>query len=407
MISSADTAFALLQSVCIIIIAGVLGAKIAGRLGVPDIILLLLLGMALGPAGLALLHVPPDSVMSQLSLIAGASFILFEGGMQLSMRVLRKTMVTVVLLATVGVLITATAAGLAASLAWGLPLMGALLLGAVVAPTDPAALIPVFSKVKVSEKLKQTVIAESAFNDATGAILALSLAGMLAGGEAVSLGGALWDLVREAGVGLLVGVGIGYLLAVLTENGRFKSRPLGLWLELSPQLMLLGAISAYVLATRLHGSGFMAAFVAGLVLEGMDDLPTLHFVENLSALFRTVIFVILGSNVDFATIGANLGWGLLVVFVFVFLARPLTVFACALPDRGAQWTWRELFFICWVRETGVMPAALLGLLAAYKLPEFDKIYTVTFLAILFTIIVQAATTNWWARKLGLVELVEK
>jgi cell volume regulation protein A len=95
--------------------------------------------------------------------------------------------------------------------------------------------------------------------------------------------------------------------------------------------------------------------------------------------------------------------GVIVVVVLMLLARPLTVFLCALPDRRARWSFNEMLFMCWTRETGVIPAALAGLLLGVKAPGADVIASVTFVAILMTILIQAPTTKWLAGRLGLLE----
>ena len=114
----------------------------------------------------------------------------------------------------------------------------------------------------------------------------------------------------------------------------------------------------------------------------------------------------------FATIGANLPWdtmadealpGLAVIAVLVLVARPLTVLACALPDRGARWTRSELVFLAWTRETGVVPAALVGVLAALGVPGVDVLASVVAIAILVTLVAQAMPAPWLARRLGLLE----
>lgn len=401
--NAAEISLDLLQGLAVMIVTGVLASRLARMLHIPDILLLLLAGALVGPACLKLMAAPTSSAMSQLILTVGVAFILFEGGLTLSFKSLRPTLVTILLLATVGVIGMAAITGLSASLIWGLPPLVALLLGAISAPTDPAVLIPLFHQVHVQEKCRRTLIAESAFNDATGSILALSLAAALAQGGEMSVAAMGLGMLREAGIGLLVGLLVGYILSVLVLKDAFRLNLFGSWLHLSPQLMLLGAISAYMLAVRNHGNGFMAAFIAGLVLDELEDNPTHHFVENLSSLFRMMIFVSLGSNVNFGMIWANLGWSCVVVLVFLLLARPLVIWLCTLCDRRAKWTFREFVFIAWARPTGVMPAALLGLLASYHLPAYDKIYSVAFLTILVTILLQAGSAGWLARKLDLVD----
>src|SRR4029079_10701305 len=101
--------------------------------------------------------------------------------------------------------------------------------------------------------------------------------------------------------------------------------------------------------------------------------------------------------------GQNLVGGVIVVVIFMLVARPVTVFACALPDRRARWSFNEMLFMCWTRETGVIPAALAGLLVGMKAPGAPLIASVTFIAILMTILIQAPTTKWLGRRLGLLD----
>jgi cell volume regulation protein A len=107
--------------------------------------------------------------------------------------------------------------------------------------------------------------------------------------------------------------------------------------------------------------------------------------------------------VDFALIGQNLIGGIAVTLVLMLIARPATVFLCALPDRRARWTFNEMLFMCWTRETGVIPAALAGLLVGMKAPGAQLIASTTFIAILMTILIQAPSTEWVGGKLDLLE----
>jgi potassium/hydrogen antiporter len=119
-----------------------------------------------------------------------------------------------------------------------------------------------------------------------------------------------------------------------------------------------------------------------------------------------LIFIMLGSQVDLGIVWQYLWPSLGVIVIFIFVARPVTVLISALPDRKARWTWQEIVFMFWVRETGVIPAALAGMAAGAGVMHADVIASVTFLAVLCTIVIQASTTGYVARKLGL-EIGEK
>ena len=128
-----------------------------------------------------------------------------------------------------------------------------------------------------------------------------------------------------------------------------------------------------------------------------------EYVATTSFIMRLFIFILLGAQVDFELMGQYLMGGILVVTILMLVVRPTTVFLCALPDRRAQWSFNEMVFMCWTRETGVIPAALAGLLLGMKAPGAQMIASVTFIAVLMTILIQAPTTKWLGSKLGLLE----
>jgi len=392
----------------VVLFAGALAGMLARRIGIPDIVLYLGTGILLGPAAAGLVDVPAQSSLNQLILLFGASYILFDGGASLRFAVMRQVWITVLLLATVGVVITALVTAVAAHFLLGLPVIVAALLAMTIASTDPATLIPVFKQVKVRERVAQTVISESAANDATGAILTFAVLIVATGGGEMSVSYALGRLGYEALIGVAIGAIAGYLASVLIAHQR-----LGFLQEYLPLVTLMVVAGAYLQASRVSASGFMAVFVAGAVFGNRASfglqLPQAEaerladFILTTALIMRMFIFILLGTQVDFALLDRYL-WGAAgVVAVFMLIARPLTVIFCALPDRQARWHWRELLFMCWTRETGVIPCALAGILVGLDAPGADVIAAVTFMAVLFTIGVQATTTRWLAGQLHLLE----
>jgi potassium/hydrogen antiporter len=397
-----------LMYVGIIIFSGLLGGVLARKIKVPDIVLFLVIGILLGPAVSGVLNVPADSTMNQLLLTIGACYLLFEGGATLRFAVLREIWITLLLISTVGVLITAAFMSVAA--VWlGLPLMVALLLAAVTASTDPATLVPIFKQVPIKDRVSQTVMSESALNDAMGAIATFAVvAYVMSGGESFDLGHAAKDLAWEAGIGLVLGAVVGYGAAFLMAH-----QQLGIFRDATPFVIILAVITVYLLADAVHASGFMAVFTCGVIIGNKEsfNLPLDHheheyledYVGNTALLMRMFIFILLGSQVDFALLTDYLGVGLALLGLFIFVARPLTVFLCALPDRRARWSFRELLFMSWTRETGVIPAALVGMLAGMQVPGVNVVGAITFIFILGTILIQAPTTALLAGRLGLLK----
>jgi potassium/hydrogen antiporter len=174
----------------------------------------------------------------------------------------------------------------------------------------------------------------------------------------------------------------------------------------------MAVIGAYLGADGLEASGFMAVFVFGIMIGNKDAFGFSmgkgeqdkldDFVMTTALVMRMFIFILLGTQVDFVLMKKYLLGGVAVVAVFMLVARPVTVFLCALPDRRVKWTFKEMLFMCWTRETGVIPGALAGLLMGMGAPEAKLIASVTFLAILMTILIQATTTRWLAGKLDLL-----
>jgi potassium/hydrogen antiporter len=406
--SSIEIARHTLLSCGFILAIGTLSTLLAQRIRIPDVAIFLLAGIALGPHGLKLIDIAADSALNQIILLFGASYILFDGGAVLRLPVLKRVWITIVVLATVGVLITAAVVAAAAHLVFGLAPVLALLLGASIASTDPATLVPIFRQIRISERVAQTVMSESAFNDAMAAILTFSVLTVSTGSGHFSFGGALLDLIKQAVIGIAAGVALGYLAALLIAHERWA-----VLAEYAPVVTLVAVIGAYFAASGLQASGFMAVFVFGIVLGNKEsfgfrmedgEVQKLNeFVLSTAFIMRLFIFILLGGQLDFAQMAQHWEGGVAVALILMFVARPITVFVCALPDRRARWRLSELIFMCWTRETGVIPAALAGLLLGAKAPGADVVASVTFVAILMTILIQAPTTEWVGRRLGLLE----
>src|SRR5215471_5227608 len=397
-----------LLSCGLILAIGIIAGLLAQKIKIPDIPVFLVVGMVIGPTVLGLIDIKAGSALNQIILLFGASYILFDGGASLRFDVLKQVWVTIVVIATVGVVITAAVTGLAAYYILDVPLIVALLLGATLGSTDPATLVPIFRQVHIRDRVAQTVVSESALNDATGAVITFGVLTVALGTGDFSLTSSLLDLVKQSIIGIVAGAALGYLGALLIAHEQW-----GFLEEYAPVVTLVAVIAAYFAADGLQASGFMAVFVFGLVLgnkdafgfkmEAGEERKLEEYVTTTAFLARLFIFLLLGAQVDFSLMGHYLAGGVIVVAVFMLVARPLTVFSCALPDRRARWSFNEMLFMCWTRETGVIPAALAGLLLGMKAPGAQMIASVTFIAILMTILIQAPTTEWLGRKLGLLQ----
>ena len=396
------------MSAGLILALGTVTGLLAQKIKVPDVVVFLIVGMAVGPEAAGLIDIRADSGLNHIILLFGASYVLFDGGASLRFEVLKQVWITIVVLATIGVVITAGLTGVAVHLILGAPWIVALLLGAAIASTDPATLVPIFRQVRIRDRVAQTVMSESAFNDAIGAILTFGVLAIAMNTGEFSLSASLLDLLKQAIVGIVAGVVFGYLAALLIAHERWA-----FLMEYAPVVTVVAVIGAYFAADGLQASGFMAVFVFGMVLGNKDSFGFKmeegeqrrldQYVTTTAFIMRLFIFILLGAQVDFTVLRQYLGGGILVVAVFMLVARPVTVLLCALPDRRARWSMREVLFMCWTRETGVIPAALAGLLLGMKAPGARMIASVTYIAVLMTILIQAPTTKWLGSKLGLLE----
>jgi potassium/hydrogen antiporter len=407
-----ETAKHTLMSGGLILGFGTVAGWLAQKARIPDVAAFLLSGMLIGPQVLGLVDIKTDSALYQVLLLFGASYILFDGGASIRFAVIKEVWITIILIATAGVLITAIITATATHFVLGVPWIVAALLGATLASTDPATLIPIFRQVHIRDRVAQTIMGESAFNDATGAILTFGVLTVAMGAEEFSLSSSLFDLLTQASLGIAAGVILGYLAAFLIAHERW-----GFFMEYAPVVTIMAVIGAYFAAEGMRASGFMAVFVFGIMLGNKDSFGFKmgkaesqrldQYVETTSFVMRLFIFILLGSQIDFGLMNRYLLGGVAVVAILMLVARPVTVFACTLPDRRARWRLNEILFMCWTRETGVIPAALAGILLGIKAPGAQMIASVTFIAVLMTILIQAPTTRWLGGRLALLEEKKK
>src|SRR5882762_1380909 len=293
-----------LLSCGLILAVGTVAGLLAQKIRIPDVAVFLIVGIAIGPQALGFVHIKADSALNQIILLFGASYILFDGGASLRFNVLKQVWITIVVIATVGIIITAGITGVAAHYILGVPLVVALLLGATLASTDPATLVPIFRQVHIRARVAQTVVSESAFNDAMGAIVTFGVLAVAIGTSEFSLTSALLDLLKQSIIGIVAGAALGYLAALLIAHERWSFLA-----EYAPVVTLAAVIAAYFAADGLQASGFMAVFVFGVMLGNKDALGFKmepgeaqkldDYVATTAFILRLFIFILLGAQVDF------------------------------------------------------------------------------------------------------------
>ena len=395
----------------VILGAGLLAQLVATLTRVPEMILLIAAGAVIGPSVLGLVSNPLSGTGAQLLFNIGVALILFHGGVGISLRVISQTAVGLGMLVFPGVLLTTLIVALVVAPVFGVSFLVALMVGAVLSATDPAILIPLFERLNLRPKVAQTVISESGFNDPVGTVLTLAVAGAVQSGSFAFAGPAL-QFTEELALGAVIGAVAGVVVAYAVAS----TARIGIWDE-APGVAIFAVIAlGYFSAEFVGGSGYLAAFVMGLVVGNMDEFGLIQhdkntellesFVGQTAEIATLLVFVTLGMNLPFDALGRYLLGGLLVMAVFIFVARPLTVLACLLPDRRGRWTRNEIVFLGWCRYTGVIPAAVASLLLARGVEGAELAVSMVALAVCATLLLQATTAGPLARRLGLIEARE-
>jgi cell volume regulation protein A len=322
--------------------------------------------------------------------------ILFDGGMRVGWPRFRASLVPITTLGVVGTFATAGVMALAARYLFGFDWTTAGILGAALAPTDPAVMFSVLGKREISGRAGTILEGESGVNDPVGIALMIGMLELATHPSAT-----FWVVVREFAVEMAVGLTIGVAGAfVLIQAARRIELPNP---ALTPLLTLAAAGVIYGVAAVAHGSGFLAVFVAGILVGGVE-LPLKRDVErfhtSLASLAEIVVFVALGLTVNNVVLGDSTVWldALLLSALLAFVARPLVVAPLLWPAKLRR---GERLFVMWSGLKGAVPI----LLAAFALLEHvdgaERIYGIVFVLVTFSVLVQGATIPYVAGRLGI------
>ena len=369
---------ALLNSAALVL--AVLGRLVAERIAIPIAAVLLVAAAAFSDVFSGVGDVV-SFVDVQWIASAALIVILFDGGLHIGRAKFRRSAAEITVLGVIGTFATAGLLTLAAHLVLGFSWMTAALIGAALAPTDPAVTFSVLGDKEVKGRAGTILEGESGFNDPVGIALMIGMV------EMATAGGSFWLVIQEFVVEMGVGLGIGLLggFGVVWAMRRLQlpDALIPVW-----ALGLVGLL--FGLTGVLHGSGFLAVFIAG-VLAG--DLATRAwdateaFVRALANLSELAVFVALGLTVSLSAItNSDLWWqGLVLAALLAFVARPLVVAPLLFP---AHLTWGERGFIAWSGLKGAVPILLASLAVVGGTADSDKIYGIVFVVVLFSVVVQ-------------------
>ena len=373
-----------------LVIVGVVVSGLADRYRLPGLVFFLVLGMVVADDGLALVHFA-DARLAQNVGVAALVVILFEGGLATAPEAVRRAGAPAAVLATVGVIVTAAIAAGGAALAFDLPASSSLLIGAVVASTDAAAVFSALRGQTMPARVRDLLQMESGLNDPVAVMLTIGMVEVWRGdpgaGDWIAFG------LRHLLGGLVVGVAIGLVARVALRHLRLPSA------SSYPVLALAVACLSYGIATELGASGFLAVYLTGLVLGRKRRLvrSLLHFHEGLAAAAEAVLFLMLGLLVFPSRLLDVVGPSLIVALVLMFIARPVAVFLCV-PWFGFKRS--ELTVVSWAGLRGAVPIMLATIPLTAAHPDGALVFDVVFVTVLTSLVVQSGTVGILVKRLG-------
>jgi cell volume regulation protein A len=390
----------IILGVSLLLLISVLASKASERLGVPALLMFLFIGMLAGSEGPGGIHFD-DPVLVRLIGTFALAYILFAGGLDTEWKSVRPVFRSGMILATVGVLLTAAFVGGFAVLVLGFTWLEGLLLGSVMSSTDAAAIFAVLRSRKVSLKgnLKPLLELESASNDPMAVFLTVTMLTLLAD-PTVPWWSAFPAFVKQmligGALGLLLGKGAIYLV------NRIRLEYEGLYPVLTMTLVLL----VFGVTETLGGNGFLAVYIAGVVLSNADFIHKRslgRFHDGLSWLMQIAMFLILGLQVFPSHLTPVIGSGLLLSAFLMVGARPLAVMTCLV---GSGLSVREKLLTSWAGLRGAVPIVLATFPMTADVPQAQMIFNLVFFVVIASVLLQGRSLTRVARWLGLDRPIE-
>ena len=381
--------------VAVLLLLSAFSSKLSDRFGIPAILLFLILGMLAGSEGIGGIRFDDPSLAQTLSIFAFV-LILFSGGFHTKWKDARPVMTESFSLATVGVLLTAVIVGLFAWRILGLTLLEGLLLGSMMSSTDAAAVFSVLRSKGVSLKgnLKPLLELESGSNDPMAMFLTIGLIELIKN-PASSLFSMVLLFFQQMVIGAILGYLMGRLVALIIN--RIKLGYDGLY----PVFSLGSVFLTFWMASLINGSGFLAVFIMGIVMNTVDLVHkrTLQrFHDGVGWLMQSALFLSLGLFIFPSRLIPVLGVSLLISLVLFFIARPLSVFLTLIPNAMSI---KEKMLISWVGLRGAAPIILATFPMVAGLEQSDLFYNVIFVVVLTSLLIQGTSLPFVARWLKL------
>lgn len=375
----------------LLIFASIMTSTLSARLGVPLLLFFLGVGMLAGEEGILGIEFAEYNLANFIGQAALAC-ILLDGGLRTSMRSFRVGLKPAVTLASLGVLVTVLVAGIFATWLLDVDWRLGVLMAAIVGSTDAAAVFSLLRNggVKLNDRVQATLEIESGANDPLAILLVTAMIALNLDPTSQGIGDIIFMLISQIGIGLVLGLLSGWALSKMLPKVYLADGMYAI-------LILSAGLIVFGITNLLGGSGFLAVYLAGVVIGNTKVRATEHVLrvmDSFAWLSQAVLFVVLGLLVQPSGILEVIHYSLLIFIFLLFVARPIAVFSSLLPFRFGI---REIGFISWVGLRGAVPITLAIIPVTMAVPGADLAFNITFGVVILSLLVQGATIPLMSR----------
>ena len=400
----------ILLGISILFFLSILACKAGYRFGVPLLLLFLGVGMLCGSDGLGIQFesLPTAQAIGTVALC----IILFSGGLDTKISDIKPVLGPGIVLATLGVVLTAALTGLLIHLIFNIPALGtipltltaSLLLAATMSSTDSASVFSILrgKGLHLKNNLRPMLELESGSNDPMAYMLTITLIGLLCQGGEPEYGTAVLQLIKQFAVGSLIGLVFGYAFVWIINKIKIENA------SLYPILVLTACIFVFSSSYFMGGNSYLAVYIGGVVMGNsrfVHKRSAVNFFDGLAWLSQLTVFLALGLLVNPHELSPLIVPGLIVSLLMIFITRPVSVFACLLPFRNISRD--SKYFISWVGLRGAVPIIFAILALASDVPHARFIFNIVFICTLVSLVVQGTTLATVAKKLNLIDTPEE
>ena len=382
----------------VILFISVYASKISEKIGLPLLLVFLGFGMLLGSEGIVGIEFNNPDLARNIGTVA-LIFILYNGGLSTNFKEIKSVLTPGILLATIGVLLTALIMAGFIHYILDLPFLHALLLGSIVSSTDAAAVFMILrsQKIELKNNINKLLELESGSNDPMAIFLTIFVLNIIVLEDKNSVNNIILHFILQFVVGTITGLSFGYLFPRICANLKLMQTGLYPLISVAWLLMMFGISSA------IGGNGYLTIYLAGILINkyyftNKENIMAFH--EAIAWMMQILVFLILGLLVFPSDLPNFAFQAVLLSAALIFIARPAAVFISLI---GSRYKINEKSYISWVGLRGAVPIILATYPYTYQLPEFHAIFNTVFFMVLISVLIQGMSINFMAKNLKIIK----